>query len=269
MNTCPVLPVTWNVPQELRDQVGEFASRQRELQAQDHLLLVLHQVPPVGNPERRSVILWRAPDGRWFALRERSHDEELEELEARQAMQELLRAYDARIDELEARFAAADGAQELFHILRETIPVLRAMKNMLAPLTTARERLPKVRELLVWREQAYGTERAVELLYEEARAALDFTIAEEAEVQSHANLEMARAAHRLNAMIALFLPLTAIGSAFGMNVINGMEENGPWLFWVLLATGIAVGYLMRTLIDRRARALEQHDEPAARSKRRH
>lgn len=257
MSASPIVPADWDLPPELREQVGEFASRQRDLQSGGHLLLVFHQPPVGGVPERRSIILWRAPDGKWKSLREEGPERAIVEVDAIAAMQQLLRDYDARVDELEAQFAKASGARDLFLVLRETIPVKRALRNMVGPLGSARERLPAVRELLIWREVAHGTERAADLLNEEVRAALDSTIAEEAEVQSQANLEMARAAHRLNSLVALFLPLTAFGAAFGMNVASGLEDVQPWLFWFLLVSGIGAGFLLRMFIDRNSMRIDR------------
>lgn len=248
-NPSEFIPATWDLPLEIREQIGEFASRQRELSLNGHLVLILHQLPKPGDSERLSVLLWRDPGGKWRSLWETpgGNGESTDPLEA---IARLLRTYDQRIGELEARFSEARNAKQLFIVLRETIPLMRAMKNLLAPLTTAREKHPKVRELLIWREEAYGIERAVELLYEETRAALNFTVAEEAEVQSRANLEMAAAAHRLNLIVALFLPLTAVGSVFGMNLVNGLEDVGPWLFWVVFTCGVSIGFLIKGFIGR-------------------
>ncbi len=251
-----VFPVDWDIPAEIREQVGSFASRQRELHAQGHLVLVFHQLPTPGDPTRLSVLVWRSPDGNWRAIIERPGSAENEICAAEKAMASLLQSYEDRIDALEKQYREATDAKQLFESLRQTIPVLRSMKNLSATLQAAREHFPKVKHLLIWREEAHGLERAVDLLFEEARAALDFANAEQAEVQSQANLEMARAAHRLNLIVIIFLPLTAIASAFGMNIVSGLEDTGPWLFWSIIALAIVSGVTARQLISRNRPPLE-------------
>lgn len=251
-----VFPAEWDIPAEIREQIGSFASRQRELHAQGHLVLVFHQLPMTGDPERLSVLLWRAPEGGWKAIVERPEGQDNVVCPADKAMAALLQSYEERIDALELLYREAANAKQLFEVLRQTIPVLRSMKNLSATLQGAREHFPKLKHLLVWREEAHGLERAVDLLFEEARAALDFSNAEQAELQAQANLEMARAAHRLNLIVVIFLPLTAIASAFGMNIVSGLEETGPWLFWSIIGLAIVSGFTARQFIARNRAPLE-------------
>ena len=45
MNSCPLIPADWELPAVLRIRVGHGPGRQRILEAEDHLLLLLHDVP--------------------------------------------------------------------------------------------------------------------------------------------------------------------------------------------------------------------------------
>jgi Mg2+ and Co2+ transporter CorA len=87
------------------------------------------------------------------------------------------------------------------------------------------------------------------LLLADARNGLDFTVAQRAEVQSEKTYEMARSAHRLNVLAALFFPVTAISSVFGMNFASGLEKlSEPWLFWIVLMFGFMCGGILVKVI---------------------
>lgn len=46
MNSCPLIPADWELPTVLRIRLGHGPGRQRVLEADDHLLLVLHEISP-------------------------------------------------------------------------------------------------------------------------------------------------------------------------------------------------------------------------------
>lgn len=88
---------------------------------------------------------------------------------------------------------------------------------------------------------------ACELLLTDAKHALDYTMAQQAEEQSRADRELAANAERLNRLAALFLPLTLLASLFGMNLPSGLETTSPVAFWVVLGAGLGVGVLLGRL----------------------
>jgi hypothetical protein len=45
MDSCPVFPADWDLPIALRIRLGHGPGRQRVLDADGHLLLVLHEIP--------------------------------------------------------------------------------------------------------------------------------------------------------------------------------------------------------------------------------
>ncbi len=75
---------------------------------------------------------------------------------------------------------------------------------------------------------------------EDVRHALQYRTVREAEAQARTSREAVRASHRLNIIAALFLPITAIASVFGMNLRHGME-NSAAVFWVAIAIGVGLG----------------------------
>jgi hypothetical protein len=60
-----IVPDTWKIPPELAARFGDNAGRQRAMNAEGHLLLVLHDPPNPNDQERKAKLLWRAPNGDW------------------------------------------------------------------------------------------------------------------------------------------------------------------------------------------------------------
>jgi Mg2+ and Co2+ transporter CorA len=67
--------------------------------------------------------------------------------------------------------------------------------------------------------------------------------------------------HRLNILAAIFFPLTAIASLFGMNLRSGLEASPTWVFWVVFLAGIVVGMVVREWalgnLGKRARSIKR------------
>ena len=141
------------------------------------------------------------------------------------------------------------SAESFFEVLQSTTPLLRTIRNTQRTLQEARQASPEDRPILLARDDAGELERAVELLHSDAQHGMDYMIARQGEEQTQRTHQLVRAGHRLNVLIALFLPLTAIGSVFGMNLSHGLERwQSPWLFWSLLATALVIGVLLMTAV---------------------
>ncbi len=207
-----------------------------------HLLLILHELPEPGVPERQGLFFWRDPAGKWSTNVRGSGLSELRALVTR---------YIERVDALESAFADTSTVERLFPVLRAATPIVRASKQMHEVLQAAREAQRKDRDIINVRDLAGEVVRAAELLSAEARTALEFDIAESAEAQAKANRALAEAGQRLNLLAAVFLPLTAVASVFGMNLPSGLEGfASPMLFWIVLVAGIGVGLLVRGGLSR-------------------
>ena len=136
-------------------------------------------------------------------------------------------------------------AKELILILRSGTPLVRASKHVKEVLQVARETIKKERALILLRDFAGENERAAELMYEEAKNVLEFEIAEQGELQAKLGHDLAMAGQRLNLLAALFLPVTALASIFGMNLVSGLEQiKTPLLFWGVLVGGMILGILV-------------------------
>jgi hypothetical protein len=238
-----ILPSVWEVPELFRQRLGTSVGRQRMMAHEGHLLLVLHEVPEAGVPERKGVLFWRDPKGEWKTNERGS---------GKAALRELLQRYATRVDELEAAYAAASTATTLFPVLRAVSPIVRASKHLHETLQAAREQVKLDKEIINARDAAGEVERAAELLATEAKNALESEIAEAAETQARLNGELAQTGARLNMLAAIFLPLTAVGSLFGMNLPHGLESiAGPMTFWIIAIGGLLLGLVIRGSLSKR------------------
>jgi hypothetical protein len=238
----PIIPSNWKVPEVFHSRLGETAGRQRMMFADGHLLLVLHKVPEPGNPDRVSLLFWRDPAG---VFKSTGSGAALAEL--RSYMDE----FAVLADKLDKRMDQPPNADNYFQILNTTTPLLRTVRNMHKTLQDAREAVPADRNILIARDQAGELERALELLHTDAQHGLNYMVARQAEEQSRTSHELVHSGHKLNLLIALFLPLTALGSAFGMNLKHGLEGiSSPLLFWTVLIGGFALGFIVKAGISK-------------------
>ena len=62
---------------------------------------------------------------------------------------------------------------------------------------------------------------------------------------------MLEAAHRLNMIAAVFLPVTAVATLLGMNLTHGLEDwPSPWTFWITLALTFVLGLWIKASMPR-------------------
>lgn len=228
------LPQTWDLPMEIKQRFGQKrAGRQRAMVADGHLLLVLHKAPQRGMREREGVFFWRKPDGSWDYSGKGT---------GLRRLREHVEAYWSEEEQLAAEYEQAAEAEDYFRILEEISPVRHAAENLHATLQAAREAIPHDRDIIDLRDWAYNLERTLDLLYMDTKNALDFSIAKRAEEQARLGMQSLRTAHRLNVLAAIFFPLMAISSVFGMNLRSGFEGGSTGAFWVIFVAGILSGF---------------------------
>lgn len=234
-----ILPSLWKTPEAFRERLGERAGRQRIMIEEGHLLIILHALPKPGISDREAVLFWRTPEGAWSSTGGGS---------APAVLDELLAGFERAVDGLESRLTSAASAREFHDILRESAPLLRTVRNQHAALQEAREAVPSERRILLARDRSGEQLRALELLTHEAENSMQFLIAEDANANAAASERLAQTGHRLNLLVAVFLPLTAIGSALGMNLKHGFEDSSPALFWIVLGAGLFSGLVLKWLV---------------------
>lgn len=237
-----IIPKLWiTIPEAIRNRVGREPGPQRAMLEEEHLLIILHQIPAPDDGARRPALFWRQPDGTWKSQPDAG---------GVQALQNHLAAFTARLDELDKAEHAAQTASEYHKVLEAIAPVLRATRGLHRALQQAREFVKTDRDLINLRDLAAGIERNAELLLQDAQFGLNFTVAKQAEAQALSAQCMANTAHRLNVLAALFLPLTALTSLFSMYV-RGPLEDSQTSFWLIAVLGVLVGITVSLLVTPR------------------
>jgi hypothetical protein len=236
--TKSLIPATWDVPAEFKRRMGEKVGRQRAMQAEGQLLLVLHAPPKAEEPQRRGRLFWRKADGSWLS-------NELGGGPA--ALGKHLAEFEDVIDRYDRQEDDAAGVHELFAILEGMSPVHRTARNLHATLQDARQMIAGDRDLINFRDRAYEIERSAELLVGEVKNALDFAVAKRSEEQAAASHQMAIQSHRLNMLAAFFFPIATLMAIFGSELKHGLEQYFPdqrVFFYLVLGAGLLLGVVL-------------------------
>ena len=230
----------WKLPAEIAVRLGKASyGAQRAIFEADHLLLVLHEPPAPREAERTAAVFLRQPSGKW--LYQGADNGEF-------ALRQLLDRYRQRLAELDRQQSTAVTADELFRILDVAIPLARAAANLRDALQAGREAVKADAILIDLRDEAVSLARGLELLLADARLALDYRLARQAEEQVLAAQAVSRAQHKLNILAALTLPLMTVATLFGMNLPSGLEGLRAPLFWALLAGGLVLGLVAKAWV---------------------
>jgi hypothetical protein len=231
------LPPTWQLPETIQKRFGEKrAGKQRTMVADGHLLLVLHKVPTYDMDEREAAFFWRKPSGDW---------ESTERGQGLFTLRQHLESFEHAEEKFDAALRKAQKAEDYFQILQNLAPVCHAAKNLHATLQSAREAIHEDRDIIDLRDQAYDLQRTLELLYTDARTALDFYMARKSEEQNRLGMQSIQSENRLNILAAIFFPITAIAGIFGMNLRSGLEDLPIFGFWLVFVIGLLLGFITR------------------------
>ncbi len=241
-----LLPPTWAVPDLFRRRLGEQSGRQRIMEADGHLLLVLHAPPSPDVQSREGRIYWRDAGGAWTPPGTAP---------SQPGVGQLLAEYEKVVEKLQQAEDAAVTARQYFELLNWLNPLVRAARNLHEALQAGREAVPDDRQLLLWRDRAYGISRSAELLHNDAKNALDFAVAERAEQEAEASRGALSAAHRLNVLVACFFPIATLAAIFGVNLHHGLEPYdeayAPYPLIAILGGGLLLGLFLTTFINRK------------------
>lgn len=226
------------------------------MNAEGHLLLVLHEPPNPNDQERKAKLLWRAPNGDWACNTDGSVSNLLKKHVA---------SFAERAEDLESKMQEASCADDYFFLLQAIAPLHRSSRNLHATLQQARDMISEDRAIIVARDSAGDIERTFELLHLDAKNGLDYTVARKSELQSQQTYEMALSAHRLNVLAAIFFPITALSSIFAMNPSLAPELllHTP-TFWTVVGAGSLCGLLLSRSIVRKP--VDKGDSPVALTK---
>lgn len=209
------------------------------MSAEGHLLIILHKVPRTGVAEREFVLFWRDAAGGWLSTEAGS---------GIGALHAHFEQWRKAIDELEDVMAEPPQAANYFSVLQRSSPLLRTIRNTYRTMQDAREACPD-RDLLLARDEAGEVERALDLLHTDAKNGMEFMIARQGEEEARRSAQLVATGHRLNLLAAIFLPMTALGSVFSMQLSSGLERwNAPWAFWCFVGGALVTGLVLVAVI---------------------
>lgn len=249
-----IVPPTWSLPEAIRVRLGQNTfGRQRAIVEAGHLLLVLHKPPGPKDQTREGLLFWRTPTGEWQFNRGgpgpgalKRHVQSYAEIEQR----------------LTAEYQTAPNIMVLFDLIEVLTPLVRAARNMQIALQAAREEIGNDPFLIEMRDLSDEVARNYDLLLEDTRNEIQQRTARKAEEQAELTAAALHASHRLNILAALFFPLTAIASLFGMNLAHGMDEHSPVIFWLVLIAGCTLGFGLKAWVLARPKILQKQPSSA-------
>lgn len=236
-----ILPRLWTLPESIRNRLGREPGPQRAMFEEGHLLIILHQLPLPDEHQRKAALFWRSPEGEWKSNLQGT---------GLGALNEHLRTFDTKLTELENAENLASSATEYHTVLENLAPVLRSSRGLHRTIQQAREMVRNEHELINFRDQAAAVERNAELLLQDAQFGLNFISARQAEAQAATARQMAATAHRLNLLAALFLPLTALASVFGMEIHSKLPDTQV-NFWLICLGGLILGLIVMRILSKK------------------
>ena len=240
IKTRSFIPKTWELPEAIKRRLGEQAGRQRLMDEDGHLLLILHAPPsPEDDEMRKPVVFWCNPQGVWRATGTGN---------GLVALEDHLQQFRARMRSLDAFVEAARAPREFFQVMRAIPPLHRTARNLLVVMEEARDARPDMLRLIVLRDMAVDIERGMELLAHDAKNGMDFALAEAGEAQAQEAREATLEARRLNRMAAVFFPLATLTGIFGMNEPESIMAMPG--FWLIISLGVGIGALLGLSIRR-------------------
>jgi len=238
VNESLILPDHFQIEPELREQLSGRPGHQRCVEGNGELLLVVHEVPKAGVPERDPLYFWKRIDGAWMQA---SGD-------GLSGLGDLIERYAKTIDGHEEIVEEADTAAEIFGILRHSGPLTRSSRNLVAALEQVLAIDADDRGIIAYRDRAKEIERAADLLNSDGLMTLEFWRAQRYEEQAKSANRLNSIAFRLNLLAGFFLPLVALGGLFGMNV--DLPDFVQPMFWGIFTGGIFIGGFLLWIVGR-------------------
>lgn len=238
------IPHNWQVPEKFRERMGNHAGHQRIMVEAGHLLVILHDIPDPETPAKRDAkLFWRNPEGTWLASTGGPP--------GIAPLRDHVEAFVEAADRLEQRGDTASSADDWFALIYASGPMLRSARNMQHALQEAREAAKADKALIAIRDRAGDAQRAFELIHAHSQEGLRYTTAKRAEEQAQGAQHMLEAAHRLNMIAAVFLPVTAVATLLGMNLQHGLEKwPAPATFWATVGLTLILGLWIKASMPR-------------------
>ncbi|MCH2204479.1 MAG: CorA family divalent cation transporter [Lentisphaerales bacterium] len=233
------IPKEWNIPEKMRRRFGKNGvGKQRSMYLDEHLLIILHQAPDSETKSRTARIYWRNPQGQW-----KSSQGGKDIYHLRQHIED----YSKREIVLDKLYEEATTPEHYFDLLEELTPLVRSSQNMTNALQQAREYVED-EDIIDLRDRCQEIAREVEILNTDARHGLDYQVAKRAEEQARYSMQNLKSTDRLNVLVAIFLPVTAISGIFGMNLKIGLEDVPATISWMIMIGSFLLGFAVKAWV---------------------
>lgn len=234
---------SWQLPPEIEARLGEGSyGRQRSIFEGGHLLIILHDPPGTEELDRDEVAFLREKDGKYLCDGFDGGEQKL---------RKLIASYRVKWEACDELYDKAVDAEGLFNLLEMLAPLNRASTNLANALQSARDYVKEDKFLIGARDEGYEMSRAFDLLLTDAKLKLDYLMAKNAEAASAKADEMAIAQHKLNILAAITFPLMALAALMGVNLTHGLEDKSPVLFYVMLAFGFGIGFVVKSWVTKK------------------
>ncbi|MFC5049995.1 hypothetical protein ACFPK9_05155 [Rubritalea spongiae] len=233
-----IIPKSWNVSPTIRHRVGEDVGRQRLIEEDGQILVILHQVPNVEEKSlREAALFWCDEAGDWKSLPSSGGKSELKTL---------VNDYQRKFAELDQLLESAEDPAVIHDVIDNATPVLRAGRHATQVLSELRKALRDDLDILATRDLAVNMERNGDLLLQDAKSSLEYLIAKNAAAQAKDAQKAAKEAQKLNRLAAFFFPLMTLAAILGMNAPSTMLGNGN--IWLVVVVGLALGGIVRAVL---------------------
>jgi len=233
----------WELPALIEARLGDSSyGRQRAIFEDGHLLIILHNPPGTEELERDEVAFLRKADGKYLCDGFDGGEQKL---------RKLIAEYRTKWEACDELYDKAADARGLFNLLEKLAPLNRASTNLANALQSARDFVKEDKFLIGTRDEGYEMSRAFDLLLADAKLKLDYLMARNSEAASVKTDEMAKAQHKLNILAAITFPLMALAALLGVNLTHGLEDKSPVLFYVMLAFGFGIGFVVKSWVTRK------------------
>lgn len=239
------LPKLWSLPSAVRTAFGARVQEQRVLHHAGHLLLVLHEAS--GEP----VLFWREPNGEW---RSTAAGRGLVPLK------EMVGAYAEQAQLIEKRLGSARVARDFFEVLVALRPLEHRARELGLVVQRASEHEGKDLELQGLAMRAAATARHLALLVLRTEDGRDFDLAQLTEEQADISNQMVVSGQRLNFLVAMLLPMTALTSIFGMNLIDHQGSRAGLMAASVVLFALLLGGLLSLFVARMPKQLRRDSQ---------
>jgi hypothetical protein len=233
-----IIPKSWNVSPTIRHRVGEDVGRQRLIEEDGEILVVLHQLPKVEDKgHREAALFWFDGQGNWKSSPSSGGKSELKTL---------VKEYQQCVTELDQILEGAEDPEVIHEVIDAATPVVRAGRHVTQVMSELRKALRDDLDILATRDLAVNMERSGDLLLQDAKSSLEYMIAKNAAAQAKDAQKAAKEAQKLNRLAAFFFPLMTLAAVLGMNEPG--EMLGNLNVWVVVILGLLLGVVVRGIL---------------------